>query len=610
MESFIVSARKYRPITFKSVVGQDHITTTLKNAIKNNQLAQAFLFCGPRGVGKTTCARILAKTINCTNPTADMEACNECDSCRSFNNSSSFNVFELDAASNNSVDDIRELVKQVYIPPQYSRYKIYIIDEVHMLSAAAFNAFLKTLEEPPSYAKFILATTEKHKILPTILSRCQIFDFKRIKSEDIANHLQFVATHEGIKFEPEALHVIAQKAEGGLRDALSMFDQLVNFCDGNLTYQSCIDNLNVLDSDYFFRFVDYFRSGDIANSLLLYQQVIDKGFDGQHFITGLSEHLRNLMVALDPATTSLLEVSDNVRAKFVQQSQQCRLPLILKYLEMASDAEYRYRDASNKRLFIEVALMKMAKLLNANAQLPTQAAPAQPAPNAPATAQQPQTQPQQVQHVQPQPVQQPQQQTTQPQPAQQPQQKVSPPQPQPIQQPLQQTPHQQPQPAPVVKPVQVKIPTNTSSFISINTQNQTQPASNPVEEKKNEPITLTPEELQKQWNQLAEIKKLTNMEVFTLMNDKELNLIDKNNFEVIVTNSIFEQRFKQYKVEIVEALRFRTNIPKLNFTVKVVPLYDESEEKLYTTKDKFTAMAKENPALVQFRQSLFQDIEY
>ena len=599
MESFIVSARKYRPITFKSVVGQDHITTTLKNAIKNNQLAQAFLFCGPRGVGKTTCARILAKTINCTNPTADMEACNECDSCRSFNNSSSFNVFELDAASNNSVDDIRELVKQVYIPPQSSRYKIYIIDEVHMLSAAAFNAFLKTLEEPPSYAKFILATTEKHKILPTILSRCQIFDFKRIKSEDIANHLQYVATQEGIKFEPEALHVIAQKAEGGLRDALSMFDQLVNFCDGNLTYQSCIDNLNVLDSDYFFRFVDYFRAGDIANSLLLYQQVIDKGFDGQHFITGLSEHLRNLMVSLDPATTTLLEVSDNVRAKFAQQSQQCRLPLILKYLEIASDAEYRYRDASNKRLFIEVALMKMAKLMNTSAQLQTQAATVQPAPNTAATAQQPQ--PQQLQRTQPQ---------VQPQPVQQPQQQVPQPQPRPVQQPQQQTPPQQPQPAPVVKPAQVKIPTNTSSFISINTQNQPQQTTNPVEEKKNEPITLTQEELEKQWNQLAEIKKLTNMEVFTLMNDKELNLTDKSNFEVIVTNSIFEQRFKQYKMEIVEALRFRTNNPELNFTVKVVPLYDESEEKLYTTKDKFAAMAKENPALVQFRQSLFQDIEY
>ncbi len=587
MESFIVSARKYRPMTFKSVVGQEHITTTLKNAIKNNQLAQAFLFCGPRGVGKTTCARILAKTINCTNPTADMEACNECDSCRSFNDSASFNVFELDAASNNSVDDIRELVKQVYIPPQASRYKIYIIDEVHMLSTAAFNAFLKTLEEPPSYAKFILATTEKHKIIPTILSRCQIFDFKRIKSEDIAKHLQYVATQEGINAEPEALHVIAQKAEGGLRDALSMFDQLVNFCNGNLTYQSCIENLNVLDSDYYFRFVDFFRAGDISNSLLLYQQIIEKGFDGQHFITGLAEHLRNLLVSLDPATTSLLETSDSIRAKFVQQSQQCRLPLILKYLEIASDAEYRYRDASNKRLFVEVALMKMANLLNVQQ--------VQPAPVA-QQPQQPQQQPSVAPVVQPAP---------QPQPAQVPTSMPptvqAPPQP-----PKTQLQPQAQQPTPIVKPAQVKIPTNLNTSFSINAQ----PQQTPVEEKKNEPITLSQEELEKQWHELAEVKKLTNMEIFTVMNDKQLKFIDQENFEVIVNNSIYETRFKKFKSDILEALRYRTGIQELNFAVKVVPLYDENKEKLFTTKDKFAAMLKENPALLAFRENLFQDIDY
>ena len=587
MESFIVSARKYRPMTFKSVVGQEHITTTLKNAIKNNQLAQAFLFCGPRGVGKTTCARILAKTINCTNPTADMEACNECDSCRSFNDSASFNVFELDAASNNSVDDIRELVKQVYIPPQASRYKIYIIDEVHMLSTAAFNAFLKTLEEPPSYAKFILATTEKHKIIPTILSRCQIFDFKRIKSEDIAKHLQYVATQEGINAEPEALHVIAQKAEGGLRDALSMFDQLVNFCNGNLTYQSCIENLNVLDSDYYFRFVDFFRAGDISDSLLLYQQIIEKGFDGQHFITGLAEHLRNLLVSLDPATTSLLETSDSIRAKFVQQSQQCRLPLILKYLEIASDAEYRYRDASNKRLFVEVALMKMANLLNVQQ--------VQPAPVA-QQPQQPQQQPSVAPVVQPAP---------QPQPAQVPTSMPptvqAPPQP-----PKTQLQPQAQQPTPIVKPAQVKIPTNLNTSFSINAQ----PQQTPVEEKKNEPITLSQEELEKQWHELAEVKKLTNMEIFTVMNDKQLKFIDQENFEVIVNNSIYETRFKKFKSDILEALRYRTGIQELNFAVKVVPLYDENEEKLFTTKDKFAAMLKENPALLAFRENLFQDIDY
>lgn len=364
MENYIVSARKYRPSTFESVVGQQHITTTLKNAIRTNQLAQAFLFCGPRGVGKTTCARILAKTINCTNLTADIEPCNECESCRSFDDGSSMNIFELDAASNNSVEDIRDLVRQVSIPPQTGRYKVYIIDEVHMLSTAAFNAFLKTLEEPPAYAKFILATTEKHKIIPTILSRCQVFDFKRIQSEDIVNHLKFIAEKEGIHYEEEALHIIAHKAEGGLRDALSTFDQLVNFTQGNLTRILCNENLNLLDSEYYFRLLDYFRQGDIANSLLLYQEVIDKGFDGQHFITGLSEHLRNLMVALDPATHKLMEVSDSFRERFGEQAVNCGLALLLRYLDISSDYEYRYKEAGNKRLFIEVALMKMAALIS------------------------------------------------------------------------------------------------------------------------------------------------------------------------------------------------------------------------------------------------------
>ena len=360
MENFIVSARKYRPVTFDSVVGQQHITTTLKNAIRTNQLAQAFLFCGPRGVGKTTCARILAKTINCTNLTPDTEACGECESCRSFADGGSMNIFELDAASHNSVEDIRELVRQVTIPPQTGRYKVYIIDEVHMLSTAAFNAFLKTLEEPPAYAKFILAPTEKHKVLPTILSRCQVFDFKRIQAEDIVSHLKSIAEKEHVNYDEEALHIIARKAEGGLRDALSTFDQLVSFTQGNLTRQLCNENLNMLDADYYFRLVDYFRAGDLSNTLLLYQEVIEKGFEGQHFITGLSEHLRNLMVSLDPATHKLMEVSEALRNRFAQQAASCGLPLLLRWLDVSSDYEYRYRDAGNKRLFIEVALMKLA----------------------------------------------------------------------------------------------------------------------------------------------------------------------------------------------------------------------------------------------------------
>jgi len=359
MDNFVVSARKYRPTTFASVVGQEHITRTLKNAIATGQLPQAFLFCGPRGVGKTTCARILAKTINCEHRTADGEACNECDSCRSFNEGASMSIFELDAASNNSVDNMRELVKQVYIPPQMGKFKVYIIDEVHMLSAAAFNAFLKTLEEPPAYAKFILATTEKHKIIPTILSRCQVFDFKRIENDDIVRHLQFVADNESVHYEEGALEIIATKAEGGLRDALSIFDQLVNFTQGNLTRHGVLENLNVLDSDYYFRLLDFVRQGDLSHSLLLYQEIIGKGFGGQHFLTGLCEHLRNLMVSLDPQTLQLIDGGDALRQRYAQQSQLCGLPLLLSCLNTASDFEFRFREANNKNLFVEVCLMKL-----------------------------------------------------------------------------------------------------------------------------------------------------------------------------------------------------------------------------------------------------------
>ena len=360
MDNYVVSARKYRPTTFASVVGQEHITRTLKNAILTGQLPQAFLFCGSRGVGKTTCARILAKTINCEHRTADGEACNECDNCRSFNEGASMNIFELDAASNNSVDDIRQLVDQVQYPPQTGRYKVYIIDEVHMLSQAAFNAFLKTLEEPPAWAKFILATTEKNKIIPTILSRCQVFDFKRIEVPDIVRHLEYVAGNEGVKYEPEALELIATKAEGGMRDALSTFDQMVNFTQGNLTYQGCLENMGVLDADCYFRLVDMLRGGDIGQSLLLYQDVLSRGFGGQSFLTGLCSHLRNLMVSLDPQTLQLVEGGERMRQRYGDQARLCGLPLLLGWLGVASDYEYRFREANNKRLFVEICLMKLA----------------------------------------------------------------------------------------------------------------------------------------------------------------------------------------------------------------------------------------------------------
>lgn len=362
MENFIVSARKYRPATFETVVGQNHITGTLKNAIKNNQLAQAFLFCGPRGVGKTTCARILAKTINCTNLTPEVEACGVCDSCLSFQTGHSFNFHELDAASNNSVDDIRSLIEQVRIPPQAGKYKIYIIDEVHMLSANAFNAFLKTLEEPPAYAIFILATTEKHKILPTILSRCQIFDFNRIQVEDIAGLLNRIAIRENITVEADGLHIIAQKADGGLRDALSMFDQIVSYTNKNLTYKAVIDNLNILDYDYYFKLTQYLTSEDISRALLLFDEILNNGFDGNNFINGLASHLRNLLVGKDPQTVKLLEVSENIKQKYILQSQQSSVSFILTALNLANQCDLSYKNSKNQRLQVELSLIKMCHI--------------------------------------------------------------------------------------------------------------------------------------------------------------------------------------------------------------------------------------------------------
>lgn len=376
MDNFIVSARKYRPATFDTVVGQQHITGTLKNAIKNNQLAQAFLFCGPRGVGKTTCARILAKTINCQNISESAEACGTCESCQSFQNGNSFSIHELDAASNNSVDDIRALNEQVRIPPQSGKYKIYIIDEVHMLSQAAFNAFLKTLEEPPSYAIFILATTEKHKILPTILSRCQIFDFNRIKVEDMALHLEQIAGKESIDFDRDGLHLIAQKADGGLRDALSMFDQIVSFSNKNISYQAVIDNLNILDYDYYFRVAQAIVDENPAQGLLIFDEVLSNGFDGSHFISGLSDHFRNLLVAKDAETVKLLEVSQSIKERYLAQSKSMNTGLLLSALNIANQCEINFKNSRNQRLQVELALLKMCHISSAilmNQEIPLDA---------------------------------------------------------------------------------------------------------------------------------------------------------------------------------------------------------------------------------------------
>lgn len=362
-QPYVVSARKYRPSSFSTVVGQEALTHTLKTSIASGRLAHAYLFCGPRGVGKTTCARIFAKTINCTNPTPDGEACNECESCRAFNEQSSFNIIELDAASNNGVDDIRELTSQVLIPPHTGKYKVYIIDEVHMLSSAAFNAFLKTLEEPPEYAIFILATTEKQKLIPTILSRCQIYDFTRITVPDIVKQLQHICQLENIKAEPAALNVIAQKADGGMRDALSIFDQVTAASEGNITYQSAIDNLNVLDYDYYFRLTECFIAGDVPQSLLIYKEIRDKGFDSLFFINGLAQHLRDLMVASTPSTRNLLEMNEEVSERYVQQAQRLQAGFFYRALDLCNTCDLNYRTATNKQLLVELTLIKLCQIM-------------------------------------------------------------------------------------------------------------------------------------------------------------------------------------------------------------------------------------------------------
>ncbi|MDR3705915.1 MAG: DNA polymerase III subunit gamma/tau [Paludibacteraceae bacterium] len=362
MDNFIVSARKYRPSTFLSVVGQQALVTTLKNAIQNNHLAHAYLFCGPRGVGKTTCARIFAKTINCQQLTAEGEACNECESCVSFNEQRSYNIHELDAASNNSVEDIRSLIDQVRIPPQIGKYSVYIIDEVHMLSQAAFNAFLKTLEEPPAHAIFILATTEKHKIIPTILSRCQIYDFNRISVADTVAHLQYVASKENITAEPEALSVIAQKSDGGMRDALSIFDQVVSFCGANISYKDVIENLNVLDYDYYFKIVNAFLEGNVPQAMIIFNEILNKGFDASHFVGGLSAHLRDVMVCKDPDTIKLLEVGASIGEAYQKQAASCDVDFLYQALKIANDCDLDYRQSKNKRLLVEIMLIRLCQL--------------------------------------------------------------------------------------------------------------------------------------------------------------------------------------------------------------------------------------------------------
>ena len=583
MENFVVSARKYRPITFDTVVGQGSITNTLKNAIRNNTLAQAFLFCGPRGVGKTTCARIMAKTINCLNPTENLEACNECESCRAFNNNASFNIYELDAASNNSVEDIRSLVDQVRIPPQIGQYKVYIIDEVHMLSAAAFNAFLKTLEEPPAYAKFILATTEKHKIIPTILSRCQIFDFKRITVDDIAKHLTFVAQSEGITAEPEALNIIAQKADGALRDALSIFDQMVSFSGKTITYKSVIDNLNVLDYDYYFQIVDHILQGHTSDILLILNDIISKGFEPQHFVSGMGNHLRSLLVCKEPVTVQLLEVSEQLRQRYLAQAQACPLPFLVKALEINNQCDIDYRAANNKRLHLEIALLKMCGLCSNALNMPTQQAqPVQMPQNRPATqttaASQPQ--PSSQQPTPQQVVNQPPIQST-PQPT---------PNPTKVQQPPTNPTPQQSAPQPSTPTVR---PRGTTSSISISSALQ-------QSEKKDEAkedtwdSAFTQEQLTAAWNDFINRYKLISPSFAAALGKYTPKL--GANFEIHfnVDNMLFEQ-----DTDGMSALRnhLKSSLHNNQFTLKPELMERPAEIEAYTDQDKFEKMVEERPYL-------------
>ena len=588
MENFIVSARKYRPATFSTVVGQQTITSTLKNAIRNHTVAQAFLFCGPRGVGKTTCARIMAKTINCLNPTPDTEACNECESCKAFNNNASFNIYELDAASNNSVDDIRNLVEQVRIPPQIGNYKVYIIDEVHMLSAQAFNAFLKTLEEPPAYAKFILATTEKHKILPTILSRCQIFDFKRITPDDIAKHLAYVAAQEGVEAEPEALNVIAQKADGALRDSLSIFDQMVSFTGKTMTYKNVVNSLNVLDHDTYFQAIDYILKGDISNTMLLLNDIIDRGFEPQHFINGFGTHLRDLLVSKDTATIQLIETSAAMRQRYAEQATKAPLPFLIKALAINDQCDIDYRSSNNKRLHLEIALMKMCALCNGNLSAPAQAAPVANKTAAPTP------QPQQPVQVQPKP--QIQQQIQSPQPTPQPTRPV-----QPIQtQPVTKSPTQTAQPTPQqTQPTSSVVRRKTTSSISIN---------NTIEKKEEEIIEtekttpFTEQQLVAEWKNFVENYKKTSPNFANLIGKYEPKL--KDDFQI--TFEIDNQQLYEHNNEGMAALKrhLKERLKNNVFTLTPIVVEKPAVDNAYTDKDKFEKMAEKRPILNIMKRDL------
>ena len=597
MENYIVSARKYRPSTFESVVGQRALTTTLKNAIATGKLAHAYLFCGPRGVGKTTCARIFAKTINCMSPTADGEACNQCESCTAFNEQRSYNIHELDAASNNSVDDIRQLVEQVRIPPQIGKYKVYIIDEVHMLSASAFNAFLKTLEEPPRHAIFILATTEKHKILPTILSRCQIYDFSRIGVEDTVAHLAYVASKEGITAEPEALNVIALKADGGMRDALSIFDQVVSFTGGHITYKSVIENLNVLDYEYYFKLTGFFLENKISDALLLLNDVLNKGFDGSHFITGLSSHLRDLLVSKDPATLPLLEVGASIRERYQAQAQQCPLSFLYRAMKLCNDCDLNYRASKNKRLLVELTLIQVAQLTaeeddGTNGRSPKQAI--KPIFTQPAAVQQPQ-----ATAAMPQQTVQPAVQTN------------STPQPAATQHSNATTPHATPTAVLMAQGrEEKKIPVMKMSGLGVSIkrphieEEQRNPSSNSTAAHQaaqpEEDYIFNERDLNYYWQEYAGRMPKEQVAIAKRMQNMRITLINDTTFEAVVDNEIVAKEFTGMIPTLQNYLRTRLKNRKVTMTVRISA--PTEKVRAYGRVEKFQMMAQKNSALLQLKE--------
>jgi len=590
MDNFIVSARKYRPTTFNSVVGQSALTTTLKNAIKSNHLAHAYLFCGPRGVGKTTCARIFAKTINCQNLTPEFEACNECESCVSFNEQRSYNIHELDAASNNSVDDIRNLIDQVRIPPQIGKYSVYIVDEVHMLSPGAFNAFLKTLEEPPAHAIFILATTEKHKIIPTILSRCQIYDFNRITVADTVAHLKYVASSEGVTVDENGLNVIAQKADGGMRDALSIFDQLVSFCGNDISYQGVIDNLNVLDYEYYFKLVEAFLKGDITQSLLIFNDVLNKGFDASHFITGLSSHLRDVLVSKDAATIQLLEVGADIGKRYQQQALQCSPEFLFQALKISNDCDLNYRISKNKRLLVELALIRICQLNDEKKKDLLNDEPRQalkPVDTPSVSENKPQVQ----------------QTTASTTPT--------------VETPVAHTqPTVQSRPAQPVRNAATSAPTtNKAGFhkpisISINQQPTTASPQVVAEQKTNYQTSaqedFNDEALIKAWISFGD----TIADDMKRVNFQNTNLpqrISKFEFEVTVNNIMQENELKKIQTDIVQFIGQQVRNSSIKMLIKVVEESDIQKKK--SPEESYKEMVEQNPALETLRKNLQMEID-